>query len=336
MKIKVILHSFIILLTIFGCIAYAGDNQTFDYTHVPETYGQNQTVDWTRVPETYMAYEKTEGPYSVNDKSFTLFFKMVSFFKMVKRTVPTDLFDENVEYLGIRDERGKVHYTEPNPIDILNPLYISISAYTLEGEKRQGLVLTYGEMPSGPGYGFAVKLFTTNNGRLVELSGKLNLIGGIHDSMQEGTNKNSMRLLDNDTLNYKLHVNHFTMIIPLKVPLNTSGRVMPIKWEGIFEIETEGHPIYEESCVKLYTNHSTDSPSKALIVGPQTKVQFIHAYTRIGYEAFYLYRVNSKGHAVFPMDISISDTWLKVKIDDREGWITGEKHFEAVGLPFSG
>ncbi|KWT86942.1 hypothetical protein [Candidatus Magnetominusculus xianensis] len=321
-----------ILLTISSSLSYAGGDDiagtpsVADYPIQPDC--DNHSIDYTRIPATYVDYEKTEGPYRVNGKSFTIFLKM-------KRIAcSSDPFDKNVEYLEIRDETGEVHYSESNPINIMNPLYISIDAYALEGERGEGLVLSYWEWPSGPGHGHDVKLFTTYEGRLVELSGKINVIRGIHDSLKKGSNPSSVRLFDGDTLAYKIHNNYFTITIPLKVPLNTSGRVVPVKWEGIFEIEAHGYPITEETCAKLYTHHDASSPSKAVIFGPQTKIQYIHAYTKIDSEEFTI--TIDKNRAGFSMDIRIFDTWLKVKIDDIEGWVKGKKHFEAIGLPMFG
>ena len=298
------------------------------FTAYPHGYGQEGGVQDRGNPQQDVEkYQKKLGPFTVDDKTFTVVCDAI---KLIK------LNDESVESYTIVDENGAVHYTQKYTVEIAEYGFTDghdVTAFVLESSRGTGLVIDHWFWPSAPGTGQERQAFVLRDGRLVPICKPFAVYGSI-EPLAPGSSKDARRLLDGDIMVFHAHAYYFTVKIPVEIRLSGKAGEKPkgiiprpaeITEEGYAGLETITHPgpiegAYTISLYEAITNKS----ATAINVSGNSKVLFGPAYGTVQLKEY---------EDVIYVEPEIFR--LKVSIDGREGFVE-EKDYSALGLRASG
>jgi hypothetical protein len=259
--------------------------------------------------------------------------------------------DDTVESFSIVDKEGKIHYQKSFDVKYSNGEFaqsLAISAYALDGSGKKGLLYESGRLkeisfkgqagvglivyyditPSAPSSGVSCQVFALRGERLLPLFSPLTVYGEIYE-LPRGSNPNTLRLFDGDIMKFGVWTGWFEVIVPVKV---LDGlRVVPLHYNSTFgynafEVIVERRPSEEDTFVRLFNNPEASSIPRHVIIRKDTKLEFLWAYARV-----------SSGSSGTERVISIDDMpWLKVRIDDKEGFVRDAEDLLALGIHSAG
>jgi hypothetical protein len=232
--------------------------------------------------------------------------------------------EETVSSLRIVDEKGKSHFGKSFPISPVHKIgRHRVDVKLLEGREHQALELTYEDLPSPPRTGESIQLFGLRDGTLKPLDLEpLELHGGPAD-LPAGQLKNSRHLLENDILRIYALTTYFYIVTPVRV--NWKDFRLEQQDSGDFDVADQ--PPYQvrpdiesERVIHVYPSPDKRTPPVGVNLTPQSGVQLLKAR-----------------FSAAPPDEhdSANDTWLKIRIDGKEGWILGVDDYTALGLSFA-
>lgn len=190
----------------------------------------------------------------------------------------------------------------------------------LEGQGHEALEVKYERLPSHVNTGVSVQLFGVRDGLLEAFNpDPLHFYGEIGD-LPAGTSQDSERLLPGNAFPIYLLTNYFYVVQPVALNWETFGLVP--KDTGEFQIPQEGHyrrtlQIKAAAYIHLYVSPDQNATRIGVNLTPDSHVQLLSALFLKG-----------------PPDerSSADDTWLKISMDDKSGWIIGIDDYTAIGL----
>jgi len=268
-------------------------------------------------------YTRSLGPFPIEGHNFTVELKVICYKESKHAGECTEDDEETVSSVKIVDEKGKHCFSKSYPESPVHHLgRHQVDATLLEGREHQALELTYEKLPSPPRTGESIQLFALLNGDLKPLNREpLEFSGGLAD-LPAGKLGNSKRLLENDTLQIYSLTTYFYIVTPVRV----DWKHFRLDTQDSGEFEVIDQPPYQtrqtvesDRLVDLYPSPDTKATSVEVRFTPQSSVQLLKA--------------RFKGAPPDAHD-KASDTWLKVRIDGREGWIIGVDDYTALGLSF--
>jgi len=290
-------------------------------------------------------HEKRLGPFTVNEREFTVLLNLVKYQGAAQG------FTETVESFSIVDKEGVVHYQKALGVEQGDKGFaesVDIWAYTLDssgvrtflheagklkeiaplGQEGAGLILYYGVVPSAPSSGVSCQIFSLKEERLVPLFLPLTVYGRIYD-LPQGSNANALRLLAGNTMKFGVWTGWFEVVVPVHV-LDTL-RVMPLHYDltfnyNAFNVIVENRHFEEETFVRLFNSPDASSIPQHVIIRQDTKVEFLLAYARVSIES-------GSAECVLSTD---EMPWLKVRIDGKEGFVRDAEDLLALGIQPAG
>jgi hypothetical protein len=235
------------------------------------------------------------------------------------------------DYIGslleIKDEKGVTYFKKEYDI-AAESSYTVENAFKLEGQSGEGLIIFYDSEPNAPPCGPEFQIFGMVSGSLKAMSPSI-IVCGQFEKLPEGMPRGVLKLLDGDLIKVNVWKNFFGIRIPFKVDFQKMT-IAPLIAQGVFDIdvhETQGAVKTELSNkVILCSDHNPSSQQESLIVSEQAKVIFMGAYADV--------QLEQAGTA--HLDIKITNVWLKVKVDGKEGWVNDIDSFFMLGLSPSG
>lgn len=265
-------------------------------------------------------YERTIGPFKVDNKYFTILLKL-------KKILDTGVtFHETVEAFEIKDEEGNIHYQKAFDVIIDENGFrqsVSVEGMALEGKYGKGLILYYGIDPSAPSSGVSCQIFTLKGERLVPLSLPLTVYGKIYDLKR--SSNNFLMLFDGDLMKFGVWTGNYRIVVPILVDWRRLT-VRPFPHDlGDFQVEAEREPVEGETFVRLFRVRDLSTAPRHVVIRKTSKVEFLFASTKI-------LLTTSDNHLI----ISAEDPWLRVRIDGNEGWVKEAGDLNALGLPDAG
>ncbi len=199
-----------------------------------------------------------------------------------------------------------------------------MTAFRLDAEKGEGLILFTESVPSAPGSGRDCQIVAIKEGSMSPLSLSLTVYGDIRN-LPKGTTDKSLRLFPGDTMLFGVWSGNFEVIVPVFVDFE-KFEVRPRSYSGIFEIEAYKRPHQEGAVVKLFPAKSPDSIANRVVLTKDVHIEFISAYAEVLFDR--------QGDGAY---IGLRSTpWLKVKVGGIEGWVRDEEDLNALGLPSAG
>ena len=272
-------------------------------------------------PPPAMRYERILGPFPIDGHDFSVKLNVICYKESQHEGMCNDDDEETINSFKITDENGKVRFSKSFPISLVHSLGRHlVYARLLEGKEHRALELRYETLPSRPNTGESIQLFALQNGMLKPLDKEpLEFHGGLAD-LPAGQMKNSNRLLENDTLQMYARTNYFYIVIPIRV--NWTDFRLEQQESGDFNI-ADKQPyqvrpdIESDRPIHVYGSPDVNAESATVNLTPQSRVGLLSAR-----------------FSAAPPDEhdSPSETWLKVRIDDRVGWILGVDDYIALGL----
>lgn len=292
-------------------------------------------------PPVVESYERRLGPFTLNDKEFTVLLKVRKY-----QGAP-DGFDETTELLSIVDGKGETHYQKAFSVELGELGFaetVMINAYALKnsdtkiflmesgeliedvmkGGLNKGLILYYGFLPTAPLSGVSCQVFALKEDVLTPLFAPLTVYGTVHD-LPKGSTENALRLLEGDTVEFGAWTGWFEVIVPIRVLAGL--KVVPLHHHltygyDAFDVRVERSPSEEDTYVRLFESPVDSSIPRHVVIKKDTKVEFIFAYTRVSIES-------GADECGISLD---TPPWLKVLIDGKEGFIRDEEDLLALGI----
>jgi hypothetical protein len=276
------------------------------------------------------SHERRIGPFKLNEKEFTVLLKLM------KYQGASNSFDETVESFSIMDRKGEVHYQKAFDLEYANGSFarsVAIQAFSLDSSERkvflnesgklkedvfkgcmiEGLILYYSVVPRAPSSGVSCQVFALKEERLVPLFSPLTVYGEIYE-LSLGSNQNARVLFDGDTMRFGVWTGWFTVIVEVKVfdrlkvePLHHN---LTFNYDA-FDVKVKRRASKKETFVRLFDSPEASSIPRHVIIKKDTKVEFLWAYARAS--------IQSGGTE---SSISVNAMpWLRVRIDDKEGFV---------------
>lgn len=269
------------------------------------------------------SYSRTLGPFGVDGRTFTVKLSVICY-KETKHPGMCDEDDEEtVKSVKIEDERGKVQFHKSFPVAFSHRVERHVvEAALLEGKEHQAIELVYTQLLTPANSGEQIQVFGVQGGQLKPMNATpLDFYGQLGE-MPEGSVKGSKRLAQDDSLPIYVLTSYFYIREPVRLDW-TKFRLEPQR-TGEFEVAQkppfQRKPDIEAGgYIHLYASPDKNSSVTGINVTPESKVEVLSARFSAS---------PPENHS------SANDTWLKIRIDGKEGWILGADDYTAVGLSF--
>lgn len=295
------------LLVFFFALFYSGsflasEKQAAGSLHKDS---QNQSGETKRVA-------KQVGPFEVGKSRITVILDITG------QEGSSPLYNS----IEIKDETGKSYYKKVIGSSAESHTNIE-EICKLEGKSGEGLIIYFDTEPNAPPAGKSFQVFGMEKSILKPLSVPINVYGKL-EQLTRGKSKETEKLFDGDVIS----VDVWKGLIGVKVPLAVDFRkltITPLKNEGIFDIyfiTTPGKPVALPDF--FYQDHTINAKVERIKETEGVNVEFLNAYAAVQL------RKQNNGQE---LDIDVSNLWLKVKINGREGWIYDLNDFNMLGLP---
>ena len=143
--------------------------------------------------------------------------------------------------------------------------------------------------------------------------------GGL-GALPAGSSNDSRRLAAGDTLPVYLLTNYFYIVQPVR--LNWKDFRLEPQQAGEFEVAQQSPysrkpDIQADGFIHLYALPNTNAAAAGVAVNPQSSVQLLSALFRSS---------PSEEHS------RASETWLKISVNGKAGWIIGADDYNSIGL----
>ena len=297
----------------------------------------------TAEPSAVDNIDEQRGPFAIGDQNYTIVLHRK---RLPAATDP--LFAQTLAGLEIRDAAGGVVYEKSFPYAVAAGGFrqiVSASVERLSGNTGAGLVIHYTEQPAAsqaaqPQASKFWQLFGIANGKLAPLPkpatiGEPNPGGPYMGVIMRAANGAVSVVSQPDTIELRAWTGNFYVFVPLRVDWNHGGLAQgqrcverlagPLQDVGCpMRVEANRKPSADEyTFLRLFTEaHENFGSAEHVVLQKDSKVEIL------GSSAITTW--NETGGGIQPV---LSDVWLHVRIDKREGWIHGEDDLAAVGLP---
>jgi hypothetical protein len=266
-------------------------------------------------------YIRTLGPFPVDGQHFGVKLNVTCYKDSPHPGMCNEDDQEAVRSVKIVDDAGKTRFSKSFPIGFMHQLERHVvNATLLEGSEHQALELTYEQLPSHANTGVTIQLFGLRHGTLQPLNPEPLEFYGQLGELPPGQSKNSKHLLADNMLPIYVLTSYFYVVSQVRV--NWKDFRLDQRESGEFDVvhqqPYERKPdIQAVGFIHLYPSPDANSTSAGVDINPQSNVQILKALFRKG-----------------PPDEhdAPSDTWLKVSINGKVGWIVGLDDYTAIGL----
>jgi len=263
----------------------------------------------------------TLGPFALPRQSFTV----VLHGKRLPGASGAD--SEALAALEIRDASDVVRHREEFAEGC------SASVELLTGNVAAGLLIGAGCLPSAPGSGDTWEIFGVVDGKLVRFGKPFTTSGEPSALVPTPVRRSGTAVvIQPDTIPFRVWTGNVHVTLPVRVDW-LGGRVM----QGLrcrdagceLPAEAERIPVDQElTFVRLFAEASEESGvARHVVVKRDSRVEILAAKAKL------LWDDRSE---VIQFGVADDDPWLRVRIDDQEGWIHTQEDFLALGVPQAG
>lgn len=285
--------------------------------------------------------EERAGPFPIAGENYTVVLRK-------KRLAGESGPVQSVERVEIIDTSGNPAYSSTFPAAVEQGRFqgiISASAQLSTGATGTGLVVRYVEQratspTSGLEFHESWQLFGLVNGKLAPL-GRPAIIGtpaaggAFMGVIMRASNGAVSVVGQPDKIEVRAWSGSFYVFVPLRVNWGHGGLGEGQRCVEIFggatrnvgcdmRVEANRKPPTEEFTFVRLLPEAQENPEAVehAVVQRDSKVEILGARAITSW--------NESSELIQP---EFSNVWLHVRIDQREGWITGEEDFAAIGLP---
>jgi hypothetical protein len=305
---------------LFAIVPCAGSTATPALAHLDHVHADDARQD-DAPPPGATHYTRTLGPYLIDRANFTVELSVICHKGTRHPGECNEDDEETVKSMKIADEAGKTCFHASFPVAFAHQVERHIVEVTrLEGAEHQALELQFEQLPSHANTGVSIQVFGVRNGTLQAFNDDpLEFYGGL-GALPAGSSKDSRRLLAGDMLSIYVLTNYFYIVQPVRV--NWKDFRLEPQANGEFEVAQQAPysrkpEIQTDGYIHLYASPDQNAASAGAAVTPQSSVQVLSAIFRAS---------PSEAHS------SASNTWIKISVDGKVGWIVGLDDYTAIGL----
>jgi hypothetical protein len=277
--------------------------------------------------------EERKGPFTFGGQTFTVI--------MRSKRVAGKKGDiaQALASLDIVDASGAIAHHEEFPHVLENgdfPESCSVGVMPLTGNNGAGLLLDTGCLPSAPLSGGPWQIFGLRNGKLAPLGKPLYAEGEMGDFVPgKITHIGNVTQILADELRIRLFTGYFFVSVPVRVNW-MEGKLALAQHcfyqtghgfaEGGCEMPVDGveqHRGDELTFVRMFTesNEQIGTPAH-VVIQKNSRVEILAGKVLVKWE---------EGKDDIGLGVG-DDIWVKVRIDDKEGWIHTAEDLQAIGL----
>jgi hypothetical protein len=268
------------------------------------------------------------------------------------------LQDSTTEWWELRDASGKVvsreDYGKPKMAEAGGFEETNdVTARAFKADGGSGVLVEGMVLPSAPNSGTWVQVFAhpwgpaaqplKSFGPPVSTDGEFTGIGVDHRRDPPAPPRPGVTVVTlHDVMKFRVWTGNFDIEYPVLINWIT-GRVEPAmrcyRGAGNNRIERCAYSIHVDpsrdkkdlSFVRLFVEPEEGfGTPQHVVIKPESKIEFLSAEVPVTWQ------VDAKNIFISPQGPGDSGTWIKVRIDGKEGWIHTQEDFLAVGLPQSG
>jgi hypothetical protein len=257
----------------------------------------------------------SQGPYELEGSSFTLKTEWTCGKFDKSKNHCDDNWGETTASYALVDAQGQTQFQKKFPYDG-NPDEgsLRVSALLLQGRSHHALQIIMSSSPSAPNTGETSDFLAVHNGKLLALTEDLPM-SAIGEP--KGTAVLTAKLPANDTFPVRyFDVLYFNRIAHMRFDWN-AGRLARVE-SNEFEIEPNLSQQPPDGAVDFYPSPDFTKASVRIHLAPETKIKFRS--------------VVQTSTSQDSLGKPLVTNWLKVTIDGRLGYVTGEADWQAIGL----
>jgi hypothetical protein len=252
------------------------------------------------------------GPFQIDGHIFTVRVSQICF----KGPQPNQSCDGNnttAESLQVLDERGNQSYSELLDVRPPGSSEESIDGTEVEtalfhGKEHTILALVYQNFPSAPGTGGSFRFLAMRDGSLKPMNSEPVSCGEAGNLLDLSKGKApETNLLPGEILTIADNNHYFFFYRQLRI--NWKDFRLEEKASGYFEVSQPATTLQAGSTVEVFVSADASAVHSAVSLPAGTKVEFLSM------------KISGDGHE-----------WLKVRVNGKNGWITGSQSYLAVGL----
>ena len=278
------------------------------------------------------------GPFELGARSFSVVLKQ----KHVRGEAPDPDWQTTLASLEIVDDTGMVHFSRTFPYELAGNEFaepLSVAVEPLVGKNGNGLLVTYGVMPSTPLGGQSWQVFGLFDGRLVPFSKPIVLEGDLVNADEA----DQVRTVDEpgrrgETLRFRVWTGNFFVVYPvlvdwLRAKVEPAWRCSQMTDRGprpICPYRMIAERVPQEDELTFVRSHAEAAEGmgtpRHVVLKRDSQVELLGCEGEVRWEE------DERSVGLAPGD----DFWIKVRIDGREGWIHTQEDFLAIGLPQAG
>lgn len=278
--------------------------------------------------------EERKGPFTIGGQTFTVVLHSI------RLPGQNGDFAKALESLDIVNAGGVVQHHQEFPHTIEDGSFsesCSATVNTILGSNGAGFLVDTGCLPSAPLSGGPWQMLGANNGKLTPIGKPLYAEGEMGDFVPGMITKiGSATQILADELRIRLFTGYFFVVVPVRVNW-MEGRLALAQHcyyqtghgaaEGGCEMPVENverHPGEQElTFVRMFTesNEQVGTPDH-VVIKKDTKVEILAAKVLVTWK-----------EAQDGIRLGVGDDiWVKVRINDKVGWIHTNEDLQAIGL----
>jgi hypothetical protein len=277
------------------------------------------------------------GPFEIGDQRFTVMLHKKRAAGGTDGTAPDT--QQTLARVEIRDAAGALHYQRTLPFQLSGAEFqytVDASAEILQGPHSRGLLLSYGIFPAPPLSGQSWQVLGLFNGKLVPFSKPVSFDGELKlEKTANGIAKTGSEPgFRPEIIRAKIWSGNFFVMVPLRIDwlsakMSPAWRCNKLTAKGrraLCEYEVEADRVPSDrslTFVRLFPEADEAFTPVHVVVSEDSKVELLAAEAEI---------IWSEDADEANLKVG-KGPWLKVRIDNKEGWMHSEEDFEAIGLP---
>ena len=226
---------------------------------------------------------------------------------------------------------------------------VVVSARPPTTKLGEGVLIEGGELPSATNGGSWVQIFGTKYGPgttkttvLTPFGPPMSTDGELIDVTIDPRRTapqipGRISIVMNDILRFRIGTGNVSIVYPVLINWIT-GRVEPawrcFRATARGQIERCAYPVMvdprrrnELTFVRLFPEPDEGFTPEHVVIQPASKIEYLEAETAVSW------RVDARIFFVVPDPAQV---WLRIRVDEQEGWIHSEEDLAAIGLPLAG
>lgn len=266
------------------------------------------------------------GPFQIDDRS--LIVRIVT--DKASSVLPL-AWSETVSRYEVRDLSGKILFVENYHSEIKTHGFdemLTMEAYKLQGKAGEAIILFKDISPSAPASGRSFRVLGWRDNVIASFSDWLTVYGLITPLPK--TEGSALSLLQGNVIEMSVWTGAFGIVVPVTLDFLHGTLSIP---EGtrVYGVDTGEPYFYEEpGKARLFSGPSADTGITTVQVTRESKIEYLDARASVRLKRW-------EGREENMIELVVEEVpWLRIRIDDKEGWVRDVDDLYSVGLRQAG